>query len=359
MYSSDLTRDDSYPSENCNRLLTSDTENKCDTLQYYTDPNYGPYTTTPTANGQHLIITYSNGYTFYQPVLHPTTMAASTMLPLRPSASISIRDYIYYLPFPFPPGSPIPYSTGLPDRNPLGLDPQVTEPTSTLVLTSPRGTFVDLRILLPLDPKTTEPLLPNTGGPLSRLDWAFGGESTSFEYGLAGPGAPTHSMWKHWVDSKVAVGGDMEVDEGDMYALPDGRTLEHGSSFNSAIGRMHSYEEMWSEIPIESCYPSDKKMAVVLRTENVAAGIRGLVVRLGQYCQGILMKGNEVSVERWEFVDHVDGDESVVDGEWTRTIKLGDMFLPCASTFKHEELNVDMVVKFTDYNWVVEELVEL
>jgi hypothetical protein len=281
------------------------------------------------------------------------------MLPLPPSASISIRDYIYYLPYPLPSGTPIPYSTGLPHNNPLGLDPQATEPTSTLVLTSPLGTFVDLRILLPVNTNTTEPLLPNTGGPLSRLEWAFGGKSSSYEYGLAGPGAPTRSVWKHWVDSKVAVGEDMEVDEGDMYALPDGRTLEHGSSFNSAIGRMHSYEEMWSDISIEACYPSDKKVAVVLRTENIAAGIRGLVVRLGQYCQGILMKGKDVSVERWEFVEHVDGDESVVGGEWTRTVKLGDLFLPCASTFKHDELKVDAVVKFTDYNWVVEELLDL
>jgi hypothetical protein len=281
------------------------------------------------------------------------------MVPLPSSASISIRDYIYYMPHPLPAGTPIPYSTGLPHKNPLGLDAQATEPTSTLVLTSPRGTFVDLRILLPLQTHAGEHAMPNTGGPQSRLEWAFGGKSTSYRYEGVDEGAgPNHSVWNHWVDSKVAVGGDMEIDEGDMYALPDGRTLEHGSSFNSAIGRMHSYEEMWSDMSIDACYPSEKKVAVVLRIENASHGIRGLVVRLGQYCEGILMKGRDVSVERWEFVEHVDGDESVVGGEWTRTVRLGDLFLPCASTFKHEELKVDAVVNYTDYTWVVEEVVE-
>jgi hypothetical protein len=45
------------------------------------------------------------------------------------------------------------------------------------VLTSPAKTFVDIRILKPVHPG--EDTLPNDGGHLERLDWAFAGKSSS------------------------------------------------------------------------------------------------------------------------------------------------------------------------------------
>jgi hypothetical protein len=93
------------------------------------------------------------------------------------NASISIRDYIYFLPYPLPPGTPVPYTVGLPNVNPLNYPPQAFEPTSTLVLTSPAKTFVDVRILKPV--RAGEVGLPNDGGHWERLDWAFAGKSSS------------------------------------------------------------------------------------------------------------------------------------------------------------------------------------
>jgi hypothetical protein len=74
-----------------------------------------------------------------------STKAASAQ-PNPRSANISIRNYIYFLPYPLPQGTPIPYTLGLPNTNPLNLPPHGFEPTHTLVLTSPGKTFVDIRI---------------------------------------------------------------------------------------------------------------------------------------------------------------------------------------------------------------------
>jgi hypothetical protein len=93
------------------------------------------------------------------------------------TANISVRQYIYYLPHPFPQDAPVPYTLGLPGTNPLKLNPVASEPTMTLVLTSSSGTFVDLRILRPMH--AAEPMMPNAGGDLHRLDWGFAGLSTS------------------------------------------------------------------------------------------------------------------------------------------------------------------------------------
>ncbi|KAF2791543.1 hypothetical protein K505DRAFT_309353 [Melanomma pulvis-pyrius CBS 109.77] len=278
------------------------------------------------------------------------------------AANISERDYIYFLPYPLPPGTPIPYSCNLP-QNPLKIALPPFEPTSTLVLSSSTSTFLDIRILKPILPED-EPMPQN--GPARRLEWAFGGKSSNSKIieavrldAAGNDVSPTHSKWTHWVDSKYPVGAaDIPADEGDMYPMPDGRVLEHGASFSATAGRMIGYEEMWSDVEVEACFPSNSKFSIVLRIENLQAGIRGLVVRVGQYCQGILMKGTDFTVERWEFVDHVDPQENVVGGEWTRVARIGEMFLPCAVTFKPEELKLDTRVSYTDYHWYVEELVE-
>jgi len=73
----------------------------------------------------------------------------------------------------------VPYTPGLPDRNPLDYPAQPFEPTSTLVLTSPAKTFVDVRVLKPVGKGEDGSELPNEGGPRERLEWAFAGLSGS------------------------------------------------------------------------------------------------------------------------------------------------------------------------------------
>lgn len=82
------------------------------------------------------------------------------------NASVSRRAYFYALPYPLPPSTPVPYSLGLPSRNPLNLPETPLEPTHTLVLTSARKQFVDIRVFKPILPE--HPELPNAGGPRER-----------------------------------------------------------------------------------------------------------------------------------------------------------------------------------------------
>ena len=82
------------------------------------------------------------------------------------NASISRRDYFYPLPHPLPPGTPVPYSLGLPSTNPLGLPEKPVEPTHTLVLTSTRKEFVDVRVFKEVWADDKEK--PNEGGPRER-----------------------------------------------------------------------------------------------------------------------------------------------------------------------------------------------
>ncbi|KAF2197349.1 hypothetical protein GQ43DRAFT_444331 [Delitschia confertaspora ATCC 74209] len=345
------------------------------------------------------------------------------------NASISVRDYILYLPYPMPRDGPVPYSTHIPS-DPLDYG-SPGEPTSTLVLTSPRNTFVDLRILKTVP--NTGPQTPN-GGPINMLDWGFSGCSWSEPkrvVGLFGSGkgpdgqrrkikgrfgdgnpagvAIRHAHWSHWVDSRVAVGAVAPVDEGDLWPMDDGRELEVGHAKNPFTGKEVNHEEMWRNVAILPCGPTQHKIYTVLRIQNDTLLTRGVVIRIGQFCQGILKVGQQVCVERWEYMasnevkdglcstmqagqDGVngipptahagqDGVYSTVSaaqngintgpthqappapssqlGEWTRTVRLGDMFLPCAVAMKVGEPGIESrvgdVVTYGDLRWVVEE----
>ena len=271
-------------------------------------------------------------------------------------ANISVREYIYFLPYPLPPGTPVPYSTGLPHNNPLNLPSHQFEPTSTLVLTSPKCKFVDIRFFKPLQ-EGDETALPNKG-ERERLEWAFAGSSQSHpintiqaaesnknEQNQADLVGVTHSTWTHWLDSRHPVGSsDIPVDEGDMYTISSDLTLEHGHAFQPLMHAIKTHEEMWRDIPIHSINPSGTKVCVVLRLHADAAGVRGMVIRLGQYCQGIVMHGAYSTVERWEH-----------DTEWKRTARIGDQFLPCGTTFRPEILAEGGRIQYHDYEWVVEE----
>ena len=307
-----------------------------------------------------------------------------------PSATnISKREYIYFLPYPLPPNTETPYSIHLPHKNPLNLPSHQFEPTSTLVLTSPNHTFVDVRIYKSF---SKDAISSNSAGPApikestnvgnsAHLDWAFTGTSTSVPI-TPPPTGPqhgksakklkeetwvnvTHSTWTHWLDSRFPVGHkNIPVDEGDMYPIAPGLTLEHGHGYHPALGAVKTHEEMWRDIDAVSTNEKGSMVCVVMRCQADHAGVRGVVVRLGQYCQGILMWGDKVTVERWEWENGegktgkekvgVNGGKSEIE-KWNRTVRVGDGFLPCGVTFRPEILSVGAVVKFQDFEWKVEE----
>ncbi|KAL5399619.1 hypothetical protein PMIN04_001412 [Paraphaeosphaeria minitans] len=297
------------------------------------------------------------------------------------NASISHRTYFYPMPYPLPPGTPIPYSPGLPSRNTLDLPATPVEPTSSLVLTSTTKQFVDIRVVKPI--LKEDPELPNEGGPRARLDWAFAGTSSStpipdpYPHGItehaatasrhaehhrAWPGPITHATWTHWLDSRHPISffsASIPKDEGTMFPLGATQTLELGQGVNPATGKMWVYEELWTDEAPRGAPTREETeppvYSIVLRTEDEQHDVRGVVIRLGRYCQGIVMKGGYVSVERWEWVAEDGLDEEV--GRWKRSVRIGDQFLPCAPTFTPAILSVGGKVRYWDYEWVCEEKV--
>ncbi|KAH6616400.1 hypothetical protein C7974DRAFT_427389 [Boeremia exigua] len=470
--------------------------------------------------------------------------------------NISVREYIYFLPHPLPPGTPVPYTPGLPAANVLNLPPHGFEPTQTLVLTSPRGVFVDARYWRDFGP----------GGPArGGLEWAFAGRASAVEVdeGHEIYGAYTHATWRHWVDSRfklpvgaragsgagssatasmvdtdegastnassetdstapsdmvspatspgiefaapavpppadtdsladgasdadpdVDAGPRFPVDEGLMFTLGDGLFLEHGHAFHPSLGRVAGHEELWRSVEVLSTEvlapgeeatsadeaaeskkeqakkeetkkdkrerakadkkalkkqskaakhsttssssptstsndtdPSDtspsqpspdrevrtgppkgRKVSVVLRTSDPANGIRGVIVRVGQYVQGIVVVGGKVATERWEYMPPSASTSATstttstststatststsafaststatashptkgkakqsatkaTKAGWTRTHRSGTWFLPCAAAWREEALLLGGRVRFEGFEWVVEEV---
>ncbi|CAJ2509839.1 Uu.00g057390.m01.CDS01 [Anthostomella pinea] len=242
-------------------------------------------------------------------------------------ASISIRDSIRWLPEP------------------------ASEPTSTVVLTSPERRFVDIRILKPTS--NGEAAENEVELPTSRLDWAFAGCSTSEVHN-----GVRHSTWRHFVDNRSS-GAEEVTDEGNMVTQDDGRTLETGRMVNPATGRETNYEEIWTDtepmpIPERSealSIPSrvSKARCIVLELKNNAQQERGMVICLGHYCQGVVRKGEEFTLERWQWVD----------GKWERQYRMGSLWLPCVEATHGAGIVLGSKVKHEESVWDVVEYGEL
>lgn len=196
-------------------------------------------------------------------------------------ADISVRKYIRWIPAP------------------------ATEPTSTVVLTSPARRFVDVRILR------------GPGPGEGRLDWAFAGTSSSQP--AQEPGV-RHAVWRHWVDSSTAEAETVR-DEAEVRDTGDaaGAELEAGRMVNPATGVEADYEEAWVSVEPEATELEGESAYAVLRTCDDEHGVRGMVVRVGQFCQGVLRVGEAVTAERWEWYRK---------GGWTLSARFGEEKLP-------------------------------
>ncbi|KAK3324407.1 hypothetical protein B0T19DRAFT_443822 [Cercophora scortea] len=224
-----------------------------------------------------------------------------------------------------------------------------SEPTSTIVLTSPERRFVDLRILRA--PSSSPYYASDSSSdvfgddlPLSRLDWAIAGTSTSTvrdsEDGTGRRVQVRHSRWHHWIDSRTR-NAEEASDQGDMYTQDDTRTLERGRMVNPATGLETEYEEMWRSEPAHDT-PASLAVCVVLEFHDDAAGKRGMVVRLGQYCQGFLREGDQLTAERLKCIRGGERERDAAEGRggsaWIIQAKIGYSEMPTdfATDFGHE-----------------------
>jgi len=227
------------------------------------------------------------------------------------------------------------------------LPDEPSEPTSTKVLTSSQRRFVDIRVIT--EDKSLEGVNP------AHIEWAFAGTSTSKV-----ANGKTLSQWHHWIDSKTAE-PEAVVDKGEM--LPEdaeGLALEKGEMVNPATGRVTEYVEGWRDGEISAVPPPGEKvveafydrlrsrgvrvegmqgkslmedelqssaakeaparLSLVLRHEDATRKSRGMVIRLGHMCQGVVRVGDEFALERWEWTHEVG---------WQQTSTSGKLAMPC------------------------------
>jgi hypothetical protein len=90
-------------------------------------------------------------------------------------------------------------------------------PLRTLVLKMPLRYFVDTRIFFPRRPSAS------TSTPLSELEWAFAGASSSTT--SVTRSKPAHTVWKCWIDSNHIAAGEVR-DESDLLVYNDDEVLE-------------------------------------------------------------------------------------------------------------------------------------
>ncbi|KAG6995830.1 hypothetical protein G7Y79_00041g077820 [Physcia stellaris] len=156
-----------------------------------------------------------------------------------------------------------------------------TEPTSTIVLTSHKAYYIDIRILKSAHQAESTKDLSLTSNSPDILQWAFAGTSSSTP---ESSDKPRHTVWEHWIDSKSLEQGkgkadgevEGETDEGDMFPLPNGDVLEKGNTTDTATGVETAYEELWTDLPVDVIPEEGGKYSTVLLADTAAArGMEG------------------------------------------------------------------------------------
>ncbi|KAF1983739.1 hypothetical protein K402DRAFT_162225 [Aulographum hederae CBS 113979] len=201
-------------------------------------------------------------------------------------------------------------------------DAEPSESTSTIVLTSPSRVFVDIRVKKPTS--FEEAIFLADVGSADLIDWAFAGRSQGHMLGDE-PGKPFSQEWIHWLDSKVPYGAATEKDAGLMYAQDDPTlTLEVGKNVDAETGAESTYEELWKDLPIEECEDGGKLYCMTAKLDHPEGKARGVMVRLGRFCQGILQVGSTISMERWAWNPHGYPEN------WKRIVGIGPHTIPCS-----------------------------
>ena len=191
--------------------------------------------------------------------------------------------------------------------------------------------FVDVR----LDLDYFGPKISDAEDALKHLQWAFAGRSrtTSETKDEHGNRLSYHCVWDHWIDSKS---DSPDVDEGDMLPQNDGTVLEQGSMRDPATGQLVQYEELWEDLDVDPIGSKGKRSSIVVKTEDSGAGTRGLVIKVGGFCQGILKHDGAFTVERWKkespsaSPEHAASVEATrTRNDWIRIFRTGQGVLPC------------------------------
>jgi hypothetical protein len=132
-----------------------------------------------------------------------------------------------------------------------------------------------------------------------------------------------------------------------MFPQTDRRTLETGSMINPATGVLTDYEECWIDVEPVATRKDEGKKLYVLALHDDENKARGMVVRVGQFCQGVLRVGDFFSLERWVW-NELKG--------WQRKVHMGDLWIPCGLALDETHLQLGGEITYGDYQWKVLEM---
>jgi len=240
-------------------------------------------------------------------------------------------------------------------------DAPCAEHTSTLVLTSPEGLFVDMRVF-------NGAVDGDSAGAqvmAQEYNWVFAGQAHKFDGGGA--------SWDHWIDSRT---DDPAEDAGVMSLLPNGDTLEKGAMVND-YGVKEAYEEVWRDEGVDPAIATvllrlrDKDQRTsdgsVLATassdpaphtagpaleKTEADSVCGVVIKVGRWCQGFVKIDGRFLAERWQ--------QAPETGQWTLLYQLGDtnndnLAMPCSVVFESYQdaahPNIGQELSFGSQQW--------
>ena len=178
------------------------------------------------------------------------------------------------------------------------------------------------------------------------VEWAFAGKSHVDPKGARKDGMIqlSHNVWDHWIDSKS---NDPGPDEGDMWVQKSGDVLERGKSKDPVTGTETEYEELWHDLEVMPLGNKNNRNSLVLKADDPGKNVRGLTVKIGGWCQGILKVNEKLTVERWERQSDSSGsrlqmeaNEDIITRKrtrngWIRTFRSGTATLPCEYICEH------------------------
>ena len=261
-------------------------------------------------------------------------------------------------------------------------------------------------------PTTAERDLPNSGGPFDRLLWASAGlVTTDDEIVNGGSNFPQYEPgWTDW--HQAASSDEEEMDKassGDQERLwteeDAGKTVIGRVLISDPVtGQMTVYEEQSINLPIMSTNNDGTRTTTVLVLHDDTQDFRGVIVRVGDICQGVLRNGLDISIERWQWIarenppsppphpssqphsnqeeadtrpitvvpqhmfgssERGSGQQVAYDrsrGDWERQVRVGSRFLPCGIAFVESVAPIattavrpGATVQAGDMTWVVVE----
>jgi hypothetical protein len=106
-----------------------------------------------------------------------------------------------------------------------------------------------------------------------------------------------------------------------MIVRENGEVLEVGRMVNPATGKEEIYEECWINVDLQA----EDDVGWVVRVQNEVQGVRGVVIRVGAWIQGVLRRDGDFVLGRWRH------DASKNEGgsrRWNVLVMIGDLEVP-------------------------------